>query len=115
MTVFIFSRKQSDIMSQPHRDLLSIQRLRLWNAISANVKCPQNCGIRPEVGIECFLNNFFNIFFSNSFAIHFSAYGAYPWEVIILTSNSPAAEFISGGVLINNRYVLTTAHKIYYS
>lgn len=45
-------------------------------------------------------------------AINSSEYGAYPWDVVILSSFN---EYIGAGVLIDHRHVLTVAHKIYKS
>ncbi|XP_020279389.1 trypsin I-P1 [Pseudomyrmex gracilis] len=39
-----------------------------------------------------------------------AAYGAYPWQVALLTSNNG---YIGGGVLITPTHVLTVAHKVY--
>lgn len=39
-----------------------------------------------------------------------AAFGAYPWQVAILTT---AEVYLGSGALINSRHVLTAAHKIY--
>lgn len=39
-----------------------------------------------------------------------AAFGAYPWQVAILTT---AELYLGSGALLNSRHVLTAAHKIF--
>lgn len=38
-----------------------------------------------------------------------ASYGAYPWQVALLTSSNV---YVGGGVLISSTHVLTVAHKV---
>lgn len=57
---------------------------------------PTKCGMRKILSLE-------------AAPINQARYGSYPWHAEILSVNN---EYIGAGVIINEFYILTVAHKV---
>ncbi|KAL6422377.1 hypothetical protein ACFW04_010608 [Cataglyphis niger] len=69
--------------------------------------CPSGqvyCCTSPVDNINCGIQNI-----SRPHLPGQAAYGAYPWQVAILTNGN---DYLGGGVLVSPMYVLTAAHKV---
>ncbi|KAL6422376.1 hypothetical protein ACFW04_010608 [Cataglyphis niger] len=75
--------------------------------VNTGTTCPSGqvyCCTSPVDNINCGIQNI-----SRPHLPGQAAYGAYPWQVAILTNGN---DYLGGGVLVSPMYVLTAAHKV---